>query len=376
MAPAISQTDPHSEYLACRQDIESAIHRVLDRGRYILDEEVRAFEEEFASYLGARHAIGVGSGTDALHLALRACGVKAGDEVITVSHTAVATVAAIEHAGATPVMVDVDPRSFTLDPAKLPRALTPRTKAIVPVHLYGQPADMAAILDFAQARKLLVIEDCAQAHGAAYRSGNASEWRKVGTLSDAASFSFYPTKNLGAIGDGGCVVTNNAEVAGQVRLLREYGWRGRKVSDISGWNSRLDEMQAAILRVKLHQLDHWNERRRAIAASYDSALTDSDIITPTRLPDRNHVFHQYVVRLKNRDRVHLALDRAGISAAIHYPFPVHRQPAYHALGTNAHLAVTDAISPDILSLPMFPYLEPAAVQRVAQELRLAVAKST
>lgn len=374
MEPAIPQTDPKADYLACQQEIDAAIHRVMERGWYILGEEVRVFEAEFAAWLGAQHAIGVASGTDALHLALRACGVGAGAEVITVAHTAVATVAAIAQTGATPVLVDVDPATFTLAPQALAGALTPRTRAIVPVHLYGQPADMAAILAFARQHQLLVIEDCAQAHGAACRLRAGAAWHKVGTLGDAAAFSFYPTKNLGALGDGGCVVTNSAVVAEQLRLLREYGWRERYVSSVPGWNSRLDEIQAAVLRVKLRALDHGNEARRAVAALYDRALAGSSVITPVQLPDRQHVFHQYVVRVAARDRLRAALAGAGIGTGIHYPVPVHRQPAYLALGQQAHLPVTDSLSAEILSLPMYPQLGAAAAERVAQALRRAVAE--
>ena len=372
MSSAIPQCDPHAEYLACQAEIDAAIHGVLERGRYILGDEVRAFEAEFAAYLGARHAVGVASGTDALHLALRACGVGAGAEVITVSHTAVATVAAIEHAGATPVLVDVDAQTITLAPAALAQALTPRTRAIVPVHLYGQPADMVAILAFARAHGLLVIEDCAQAHGAMCRLMPDAPWQKVGTLGDAAAFSFYPTKNLGALGDGGCVVTNSATVAEQVRLLREYGWRERYVSSERGWNSRLDEIQAAILRVKLRQLDHWNDARRAVAALYDRALTGANLVTPAQLPERRHVFHQYVVRLSERDRVRAALAAAGIGTGVHYPVPVHLQPAYRAFGAGAHLSATEKICSEILSLPMYPQLSAVDAQRVAETLRRSV----
>ncbi len=375
MTAAIPQTDPHAAYLSCQPELDAAIHRVLERGRYILGEEVQAFEAEFAAYLGAQHAIGVASGTDALHLALRACGVGADDEVITVAHTAVATVAAIAQAGATPVLVDVDPHTFTLAPAALAGALTPRTRAIVPVHLYGQPADMTALLAFARAHHLLVIEDCAQAHGAACRPAAAAAWQKVGTLGDAAAFSFYPTKNLGAFGDGGCVVTNQTAVAEQVRLLREYGWRERYVSSVPGWNSRLDEIQAAVLRVQLRSLDRGNDARRTLATLYDRALAGAAIITPLQLPDRHHVFHQYVVRLKARDRVRAALAQAGVGTGIHYPVPVHRQPAYRTLGQNAHLSVTEEISFEILSLPMYPQLGSAAAGRVAQALRQAVVDS-
>ncbi len=374
MTSAIPPCDPHAEYLACQAEIDAAIHGVLERGRYILGDEVRAFEAEFAAYLGAQHAVGVASGTDALQLALTACGVGAGAEVITVAHTAVATVAAIEHAGATPVLVDVDAQTFTLAPAALAGALTPRTRAIVPVHLYGQPADMTAILAFARAHGLLVIEDGAQAHGAACLQKDIQAWQKVGTLGDAAAFSFYPTKNLGALGDGGCVVTNSAAVAEKVRSLREYGWRERYVSSERGWNSRLDEIQAAILRVKLRQLDRWNDARRAVAALYDRALAGANLGTPAQLPDRRHVFHQYVVRLPERERVRAALTAAGVGTGIHYPVPVHLQSAYRALGTGAHLSVTEKICSEILSLPMYPQLSAADAERVAEMLRRALAK--
>ena len=368
--PQIPQTDPRAEYLACRTEIEAAIHNVLERGRYILGEEVAAFEREFAAYLGAQAAVGVASGTDALHLALRACGVGAGDEVITVAHTAVATIVAIEQCGATPVLVDVDERSYTLAPDALAGALTPRTKAIVPVHLYGQPADMAALLAFARAHHLLVIEDCAQAHGAAYLLDG--QWRKVGTLGAAAAFSFYPTKNLGAVGDAGCVVTTRADVAEQARSLREYGWRERYVSSQRGVNSRLDELQAAILRVKLRRLEEGNEACRALAALYDRALAGLPATLPVQTPERRHVFHQYVIRVPERDRVRAALAAAGIGTGIHYPVPVHLQAAYRALGAGARLPVTEKICGEIISLPMYPQLTASAAETVARQVRLAL----
>ncbi len=370
MVPAIPQTDPHAEYLACRADIEAAIRQVLEHGRYILGEEVQAFEREFATYLGAQAAIGVASGTDALHLALRACGVGAGDEVITVAHTAVATIVAVEQSGATPVLVDVDAHTYTLAPELLTDALTARTKALVPVHLYGQPVDMAALLAFAREHKLLVIEDCAQAHGAACLVHGA--WHKVGTLGDAAAFSFYPTKNLGALGDGGCVVTKRVDVAEQARLLREYGWRERYVSSQRGLNSRLDEIQAAVLRVKLRHLEGWNEDRRRLAARYEQALEGVAVMRPAQVSDRRHVFHQYVIRVAERDRVRAALSAAGVGTGLHYPVPVHRQPAYQALGVGAHLPVTEKICGEIMSLPMYAQLTDAGAERVAQQVRLAV----
>jgi dTDP-4-amino-4,6-dideoxygalactose transaminase len=368
MTATIPQTDPRAEYLACREEIDSAIRRVLEGGHYVLGSEVAQFENEFASYLGAGFAIGVNSGTDALTLALRACDVGAGDEVITASHTAVATVVAIERCEARPVLVDVDPATFTLAPEALAEAVSPRTKAIVPVHLYGQPADMAAILRFARERGLHVIEDCAQAHGAACRLETESSWRKVGTLGTAAAFSFYPTKNLGAIGDGGCVVTGDPDLAERVRLLRQYGWRERYVSGISGWNSRLDEMQAAILRVKLRNLEVWNDARRTIAATYGSVLAGSPVTLPMRAADRTHVFHQYVVRLRERDRVRAAMTAAGIGTAIHYPVPVHRQPAYEALAVDSRLGTTEPLCSEILSLPMHPHLSLDAAEKVATQL--------
>lgn len=366
----IPPTDPHSEYFACRAEIEAAIQHVLERGLYILGDEVAAFEREFAAYLGASAAVGVASGTDALHLALRSCGVGVGDEVITVAHTAVATIVAIEQSGATPVLVDVDERTYTLSPERLVGALTPRTKAIVPVHLYGQPADMATLLAFAREHQLLIIEDCAQAHGAACLL--AGQWHKVGTLGAAAAFSFYPTKNLGALGDGGCVVTNRADVAEQLRSLREYGWHERYVSSQRGVNSRLDEMQAAILRVKLRRLNEWNEARRKLAALYDRALAGAPMVLPAQPADRRHVFHQYVLRVAERDRVRAALAGAGIGTAVHYPVPVHLQPAYRALGEGAHLPVTEKICGEIISLPMYPHLTAATTETVAQQVWVAV----
>jgi dTDP-4-amino-4,6-dideoxygalactose transaminase len=369
---AILQTDPRAESMACREALDAAIQRVLDRGRYILGEEVAAFEREFAGYLGAKDAVGVATGTDALMLALRAVGVGPGDEVITVSHTAVATVVGIENSGARPVLVEVDAATFTLAPERLAEAVTPRTKAIVPVHLYGQPADLAAILPLAHEHGFAVVEDCAQAHGAACRSDRDGLWQKVGTLGDAAAFSFYPTKNLGALGDGGCVVTEDPVLAEKLRRLREYGWQERYVSAERGWNSRLDEIQAAILRVKLPELKRWNAARQEIAAFYDARLAGSPVICPARAADRLHVFHQYVVRIPQRDRVRAALAGSGIGTAIHYPVPVHRQPAYERLGDGVDLATTEKLSAEILSLPMHPHLGLEAAETVAAALLRAV----
>jgi dTDP-4-amino-4,6-dideoxygalactose transaminase len=351
--------NPRAQYEAHRAAIDSAVARVLNSGRYILGEEVLAFEREFASYLGVRHAVGVGSGTEALHLALAACGIGEGDEVITTANTAVATVAAIELSGASPVFVDIELDYFTLDPLKLEAAITPRTKAIVPIHLYGQPADLEAILSVAQKHGLRVIEDCAQAHGAIYRD------RRVGSWGHIACFSFYPTKNLGAVGDGGAVVTNDPELAEKVRHLREYGWVERNISSIRGWNSRLDELQAAILRVKLQFLDADNDQRRRIADLYDQLLRDSDLILPQRRVDATHVFHLYVVRSGERDDVVERLRANGVGAMIHYPVPVHLQPAYAGRISGAdNLPNTERAAREILSLPIYPELTDTDIDKV------------
>lgn len=277
--------NPKVQYLAYRGEIDAAVGRVLESGWYILGEEVKAFEEEFATYIGVSCGIGVGSGTEAIHLALVSCGIGPGDEVITVSHTAVATVAAIELAGATPVLVDIEPDFFTLNPNKLEEAITPRTKAVLPVHLYGQPADLDPILEIARKHHLRVIEDCAQAHGAMYKD------KRAGSYGDMACYSFYPTKNLGALGDGGIIVTNDTELAKKARLLREYGWAQRYVSHLAGWNTRLDEIQAAILRVKLKHLDEDNSKRARLAEIYNRKLSTTNLILPKRRENSTHAYH-------------------------------------------------------------------------------------
>ncbi|MEA2697300.1 MAG: hypothetical protein QOI66_1571 [Myxococcales bacterium] len=369
-AAAIPQTNPRAGYIAHKTEIDAAWAKVMNAGSYILGPEVAAFETEFAAFVGQAHAIGVANGTDALTLALRGCGIGAGDVVITTSHTAGATIAAIELAGALPLFVDIDPVTFTLDPGALATALArppagvtrAAIRAVVPVHLYGQLADMPAIMAIAQRQDLLVIEDCAQAHGATL------EGRAAGTWGLAAAFSFYPTKNLGAFGDGGAVVTGDAATAQRVRALREYGWRERYVSSEpkpgQGMNSRLDELQAAILRVKLPFLAADNARRAAIAAAYDRGLAAADVITPRRRPDAGHVYHQYVIRASQRDQLRQTLQAQGVGTLIHYPVPVHLQPAYHrrlpVAGTLEH---TEEACRQILSLPMFPELTDAEVQR-------------
>ena len=359
----VPQTDPKAGYLAHQSEIDAAILRVLNSGWYILGREVESFEQEFAAYIGIRHAIGVANGTDALELSLRACGVGPGDLVFTVSHTAVATVAAIELAGATPVLVDIDPVTYTMDPNCLESALAHppagKPKAIMSVHLYGHPADMLSILALAKRHSLYVIEDCAQSHGAAL------DGRMTGTWGDMAAFSFYPTKNLGAIGDGGMVVTDNQALAERVRLLQQYGWRERYISDIPGRNSRLDELQAAVLRVKLRGLDKENLQRQMLAQTYNELLADIGLTLPTVRPGASHVYHQYVACLPQRDALITYLRQAGIGTLIHYPVPVHLQPAYQCrLPVVAPLPWTEQIAKQVLSLPMFPQLSDDHIRRV------------
>ncbi len=365
MMVSIPWASPLAQYRARRQAVQTAITRVLESGAYILGEEVEAFERAFADYCGATEAVGVGSGTDALILALRALGIGAGDDVITVSHTAVATVAAVLACGATPVLVDVDAAYCTIDPARIDAAITPRSKAIVAVHIYGQPADMDAIVAIGRRNGLHIVEDCAQAAGARYRG------RRVGSLGDIACFSFYPTKNLGAIGDGGMVITGDTDLASRVRRLRQYGWDDARNTHEVGVNSRLDSLQAAILGAKLEYLDSDNARRDAIARRYDQSLAGLPIAVPARHADDSHAYHLYVVRCDERDRLktHLAAD--GIGSAVHYPVPVHRQDGYaeKTVVPNDGLPLTERLAEQILSLPMYPELSDAEVDRVAASIR-------
>jgi dTDP-4-amino-4,6-dideoxygalactose transaminase len=363
--PAVNLTE---QYQVFQTEIDQAIKRVLTSGWYILGQEVEAFEQEFAAYIGVEAGIGVANGTDALTLALLGVGVQPGDEVITVSHTAVATIVGIERAGARPVFVDIDPITFTLDPTQLDRALSPRTKAIVPVHLYGHPADMQLILPVARRHGLAVVEDCAQAHGATYCG------QRVGALGDAATFSFYPTKNLGAVGDGGLVVTNHRTVAERVRVLREYGWVERYVSSFRGMNSRLDEVQAAILRAKLHYLDEWNQFRCSVAALYGTQLAGFPLTTPASVGDVLHAYHLYVVRVDQRDKIVQRLRACGVAAQIHYPVPVHLQPAYADLGfAQGSLPETERAAQTVLSLPIYPEMNQAAISHVVVALQNSLA---
>jgi len=363
----IPQNSPLANYLSQKPDIDAAINHVLASGHYIMAEESTAFEREFADYVGVEYAVGTGSGTEALHLALLACGVGIGDEVITVSHTAVATVAAVEMSGAVPVLVDIDIDSYTIDPGHVEKAITDRTKAIVPVHLYGHPADLKRIMECAKLYNLSVVEDCAQSHGALYHG------EKVGSWGDTGAFSFYPTKNLGAFGDGGAVTTNSLEIYERLLALRQYGWDQKRVSRLSGYNSRLDELQAAILRVKLRVLDENNRKRICIACLYDRLLDLPDVVVPANMPQATHVYHQYVIRCESKSMRGNLLEfmrKRQIQSAIHYPVPVHLQPAYvNRPGTPSSLPVTERASETILSLPMFPELTDGEIEKISSTVK-------
>lgn len=364
--PALLPADPQANYLSHKEEIDHAIQTVLASGWYILGREVSQFEAEFAAYIGVQAGIGVGNGTDALQLALRACGIGPGDTVITVSHTAVATVCAIQLCGATPILVDIDPTTFTISLNRLADTLRGKSrdgvKAIVPVHLYGQPVDMSSIMDIAEQYGLYVIEDCAQAHGATWRG------RKVGSFGDFGAFSFYPTKNLGALGDGGALVTSRADLGQKARELRQYGWKERYISDAHGMNTRLDELQAAVLRVKLRYLDRENDRRRQIARLYSRLLSVSDLLLPGESEGADHVYHQYVVRSRQRDLLRALLKRHSVETAVLYPLPVHLQRGYSdtaRLGAGG-VSETEKVCPEILSLPLYPELTNRQISGVAE----------
>jgi dTDP-4-amino-4,6-dideoxygalactose transaminase len=352
--------DLRAQQKALSDELVRTLTTMLARTDWILGEELDAFEGEFADYCGTRYAIGTDSGMSALELALRASHVGPGDEVITAANTFIATALAISHAGARPVLVDVDPRTHTMSPSLVEAAITRRTKAIVPVHLYGHPADMAGMVQIAEDRGLLVLEDACQAHGARL------EGRRVGSIGHAGAFSFYPAKNLGALGDGGALVTDDEELADAVRTLRDYGQRAKYEHVVKGFNRRLDTMQAAILRVKLRRLDEWNEQRRTRAALYSRLLSNADVAVPHTAEGVEHVWHLYVIRAAERDRLRATLADDGIQTGIHYPIPIHRQPAYRDLGyLLGSFPVTERCAEEILSLPMYPELDDVGVARVA-----------
>lgn len=345
-------SNPVVQFSEHRADILRAVQDVCDNGPHILGPVVEAFEVEFAAWNQARYAVGVGSGTDALVLAMKTLGIGPGDEVITVSHTALATVAAVVLVGATPVLVDVDPDSCVMDPQGLAAAVTGRTKAIIPVHLYGFACPMDEIMQFARAHSLLVIEDCAQAHGALYRG------KKVGTIGDVGCFSFYPTKNLGAIGDGGAIITDDANIAEGVKQRRQYGWNDARIANVTGALSRLDSMQAAILSIKLKSLDDDNAYRRDIARVYDRTIDWGRLSRPNALPDVEQVYHLYVVKSERRDDLRTALAKDNVDLGIHYAVPAHKNPGYaeRVVLPRSGLPVTEKLSQTVLSLPIYPGL--------------------
>ncbi len=360
--------DLKAQYKSLRPQMDLAIQSVLDRAAFVLGKETQDFEQAFAAYLGVAHAVGVSSGTDALELAIRACGIGSGDEVVTVPNTYIATCEAISFAGATVRFVEVDARTYNIDPGVVEAAITEKTKALLPVHLYGQPADMGPILEIAKRRGLKVIEDCAQAHGATYQG------RKVGTFGDVACFSFYPGKNLGAYGDGGAVVTNDGAIAERVRMLRNHGQRQKYVHHIEGGCRRLDNLQAAVLGVKLPHLDAWNTARRRAAKLYDELLAGiPGVVTPYVSPEVEPVYHLYVVQVPERDRVQEALKATGVETGIHYPIPLHEQPAYAHMGHMPQdFPISQRLGPRILSLPMFPELSEDQIQHVVSSLHRAL----
>jgi len=352
--------DLRAQYQCIKGEIDAAIATVLENCQFVLGTEVSEFEREFATYCGAAECIALNSGTSALHLALLAAGVGPGDEVITVPLTFVASVAAVLYVGAKPVLVDIDPRTFTMDPAKIEAAITPRTKVILPVHLYGQTADMDPILEITRRHGLVVIEDAAQAHGAKYKG------RPSGSIGDIGCFSFYPAKNLGAYGEGGAITTGNAEYAHRVRMLRDWGQDRKYHHVLRGFNYRMEGIQGAILRVKLRHLDEWTKRRRALAEAYNNILSDFDVQKPFEMPGAQHVYHLYTIRSKDRDGLQNDLLSEGIQTAVHYAQPTHLQPAYADLGYGpGALPESEKAAWEVLSLPMYPELNEQQLLTVA-----------
>jgi dTDP-4-amino-4,6-dideoxygalactose transaminase len=356
----VPQANPKASYQALKMDIDAAVLRVLGSGWYIQGAEVKAFEQEFAAWGQLGDVVGVGNGTDALELALRVLGINPGDEVIAPTHTATATIAAIELVGVKPVLVDMEPQYFTLDPARVGEAITSRTKAIIPVHLYGQPVDMDAILALAAQYDLKIVEDCAQSHGALYHG------KMTGNIGDIAAFSFYPTKNLGALGDGGAVSSSMPDLIQRARAIAQYGWRERYISDEIGMNTRLDEIQAAILRCKLRQLDADTARRIEIGNRFSAALKNN-VAVPAVRENCKHVYHLYVIRHPERDALRKHLSERGIGTAIQYPLPNHLQPAYKGrLGDTGSFPEAEKASQEILSLPLYPELTDEQVDYVIE----------
>ena len=359
MSKEVAFLDLRATYLEIKNELDAAYQRVMDSGWYILGEEVSAFESEFAAYCGTKHCVGVGNGLEALHLILRAYGIGANDEVIVPANTYIATWLAVSNAGATVVPVEPDPSTYNLDPGRVESAITPRTRAILPVHLYGQPADMDPINEIARRRGLKVIEDAAQAHGARYRD------RRAGSLGDAAGWSFYPTKNLGAYGDAGAVTTDDDKLAERIRLLRNYGSKSKYYNEEKGINSRLDELQAALLRVRLRHLEEWNRRRARIAAKYLEELRETGLVLPGVCEGADPVWHLFVVRSNRRDELQRHLKSVGVNTLVHYPVPPHLQAAYKAMSLPlGSFPVTENIHQSALSLPMGPHVSESNAARV------------
>jgi dTDP-4-amino-4,6-dideoxygalactose transaminase len=357
--------DLHAQMATIRPEVNAAVARVLDNCHFILGEEVSAFEEEFAAYCQARECVGLDSGISALELGLRAAGVGPGDEVLTVAHTFIATVSAISFSGATPVLVDVDPDTYLMDPASVEAALTPRTKAIVPVHLYTQTVDMDPLMDIARRHNLFVLEDACQAHGARYKG------RRAGSIGHAAAFSFYPGKNLGAAGDGGALTTSDPELASRVRMLRNYGQHVKYHHDMLAFNRRLDSLQAAILRVKLPHLDAWNAARRGVAEQYATRLAGLPIALPRVAAHNEPIWHLYVVRASERDELAHRLEARGIGTGMHYPVPIHHQKAYPALA-GLSFPVSEWVAAQCLSLPLYAEMTAGQIAEVAEALAAAL----
>lgn len=354
----IPMVDLGIQYRALKNDIDQAIAGVLDKTQFILGPQGRAFEEEMADYLGVKHALGVSSGTDALHLALRAAGLGKGDEVITTPFTFIATAEAIAYVGATPVFVDIDPRTFNIDVVKVEEAITDKTKAILPVHLFGQPADLAPLKALCDAKNLLLVEDCAQSCGAKYSD------KMTGALGDLGCYSFFPSKNLGCFGDGGLIATNNDAFAEEINVLRNHGSRERYHHQIIGFNSRLDDIQAAILRVKLRHLDRFNQQRYENAQLYSRLLNALGIETPFEDGKGTHIYHQYTILTDKREAINAALTKAGIASAIYYPIPLHRQEVFSDSCKDVALPISEKIAGRVLSLPIYPELTFVQVEKI------------
>jgi len=358
--------DLKAQYTSIKAEVHAAIEQVLESSQFVLGEQVAAFEREFANYCSSSECIAVNSGTSALHLALLAAGVGPGDEVITVPFTFIASVAAIAYTGARPILIDIESRSFNMDPSAIEAAITPRTKAILPVHLYGQTADMDPIMEVARRHGLIVIEDAAQAHGAKYKGRNA------GNIGDIGCFSFYPTKNLGAYGEGGAVTTNNPEYGSKIRILRDWGQDRKYHHALRGFNYRMEGLQGAILRVKLRHLDEWTEKRRAIARYYSGSLADSSLQLPAEMPWAKHVYHVYTIRAEDRDTLKSELESQGIQSAVHYAIPAHLQPAFSDLGySRGAFPQAETAADRVLSLPIYPELSATQAEAVIHGVKQA-----